>query len=62
VQELDLCFMPFGEHAFETETIPAATIAGFLERYYAVLPNKPEMWYRMVEDLKLRESVRLLPL
>jgi hypothetical protein len=62
VQELDLCFMPFGEHAFETEAIPAATIASFLERYYAVLPNKPELWYRMVEDLKLRESVRLLPL
>ncbi|MDF2959364.1 MAG: family acetyltransferase [Paenibacillus sp.] len=62
VQELDLCFMPFGENAFDVETVPAGRITNFLERYYAVLPNKPDEWYRMVEDLKQREPVRLLPL
>ncbi|TDF97157.1 GNAT family N-acetyltransferase [Paenibacillus piri] len=62
VQELDLCFMPFGDDAFETESIAAELITDFLERYYSVLPNKPDAWYKMVDELKPRGPVRLLPL
>lgn len=62
VQELDLGFMPLGADADELTGIPAALISKFLETYYAVLPNKPEAWYDMVEQLKQRDQVSLLPL
>jgi hypothetical protein len=63
VKDLDLCFMPYGEGDFSVETVPTGRITNFLERYYAVLPNKPEQWYDMIERLKRqREPVRLLPL
>ncbi|GAA4866219.1 hypothetical protein GCM10023310_52260 [Paenibacillus vulneris] len=62
VQELDLGFMPIGEDADAVEAIPASLISGFLERYYTVLPNKPEAWYEMIAQLKQREQVRLLPM
>ncbi|UQZ84126.1 hypothetical protein SK3146_03359 [Paenibacillus konkukensis] len=62
VQELDLGFMPFGDDADSLEAIHASLIAAFLERYYAVLPNKPQAWYDMVAQLKQLEQVRLLPL
>ncbi|ULL19194.1 GNAT family N-acetyltransferase [Paenibacillus sp. H1-7] len=62
VQELDLGFMPFGDDADTVEAIPASLISGFLERYYAVLPNKPAAWYDMVAALKQRAHVSLLPL
>ncbi|MCS7459071.1 GNAT family N-acetyltransferase [Paenibacillus doosanensis] len=62
VQELDLGFMPFGDDADSLGAIPASLISAFLERYYAVLPNKPQAWYDMVAQLKQRDQVRLLPL
>jgi hypothetical protein len=37
-------------------------VADFLNRYYAVLPNKPQEWLAMVEQLTARKSVALLPL
>lgn len=36
---LDLCFMPGDESLDE---LPASLVADFLNRYYAVLPNKPQ--------------------
>ncbi|MFC0215566.1 GNAT family N-acetyltransferase [Paenibacillus chartarius] len=59
VGELDLCFMPFESGVTE---LPAELVAKFLRRYYAVLPNKPEAWERMVEGLDARTTVPLLPL
>jgi hypothetical protein len=59
VSGLDLCFMPGNE---DSEQISASLVAGFLTRYYAVLAHKPEAWTSMVEQLKSRDSVALLPL
>lgn len=59
VSELDLCFMPIDE---DRTTIPAALVANFLTRYYEVLPNKPKQWHEMIEGLRQRETVDLLPL
>ncbi|MDT9720206.1 GNAT family N-acetyltransferase [Paenibacillus sp. ClWae2A] len=56
---LDLCFMPGDESLGE---LPASLVADFLNRYYAVLPNKPQEWLAMVEQLTTRKSVALLPL
>ncbi|MNY74123.1 hypothetical protein D3C86_2130760 [compost metagenome] len=44
------------------EQIEAALVANFLTRYYAVLADKPEVWTSMVERLKSRNTVPLLPL
>jgi hypothetical protein len=56
VSALDLCFWP----ADETQTeLKASLIVQFLERYYAVLPNKPRAWLEMVEDLRRRDTVAL---
>ncbi|MNC19628.1 hypothetical protein D3C75_675630 [compost metagenome] len=59
VSGLDLCFMPGDENL---EQIEAALVANFLTRYYAVLAEKPEAWTSMVEQLKSRDAVGLLPL
>ncbi|WHX38631.1 GNAT family N-acetyltransferase [Mesobacillus sp. AQ2] len=59
VEGLDLCFMPGDE---ETIELPAALITDFLTTYYSVLEKKPEKWIKMVEQLKRKETVSLLPL
>ncbi|KZE81932.1 GNAT family acetyltransferase [Paenibacillus elgii] len=60
VHGLDLCFMPIADE--EQASVPASLVWSFLERYYAVLPQKPDAWYRMVENLKQRDNVALLPI
>ncbi|MBP1157592.1 MULTISPECIES: GNAT family N-acetyltransferase [unclassified Paenibacillus] len=60
VHGLDLCFMAISDEA--AESVPAALVSRFLEKYYAVLPQKPDAWYQMVQGLKQREIVRLLPI
>jgi hypothetical protein len=42
--------------------VKASLVADFLTRYYAVLADKPEAWMSMVEELKSRDTVSLLPL
>lgn len=59
VTELDLCFLPTDESISE---IPAALIVTFLTEYYAALPNKPQAWYEMIDSLKARTIVSLMPL
>lgn len=59
VTELDLCFLPTDE---EQNELSAALIATFLETYYAAIPNKPQAWLDMVQALKAKQSVELLPL
>lgn len=59
VSGLDLCFMPGDE---DVEQIGAPLVADFLTRYYAVLEDKPEAWTSMVEQLRGRDTVTLLPL
>ena len=44
------------------ETLQTDLIVKFLQRYYTVLPNKPQSWYDMVESLKAKETVKLLPI
>ncbi|MNR56892.1 hypothetical protein D3C85_1775610 [compost metagenome] len=44
------------------ERIEASLVADFLTRYYAVLADKPEAWTSMVEQLRSRDAVPLLPL
>jgi hypothetical protein len=58
VNELDLCFLPY---EWKQDALPGSMIAKFLRRYYSVLPNKPESWYKMVEELETRDQVELLP-
>lgn len=59
VSGLDLCFAP-GDP--DTTQISSELIVQFLQRYYAVLPNKPQKWLEMIEGLEQRPSVDLLPL
>ena len=59
VEGLDLCFMPTEE---STHELPAALIADFLTTYYSVLEKKPEKWNNMVDKLKNKETVAILPL
>jgi hypothetical protein len=59
VTGLDLCFLTMDD---EVDSIPSALIVDFLVRYYAVLSNRPDTWYRMVEDLKSIEGIQLLPI
>ncbi|MGZ7445520.1 GNAT family N-acetyltransferase [Paenibacillus sp. TH7-28] len=59
VTGLDLCFLPMGENE---ETLQTDLIVKFLQRYYTVLPNKPQSWYDMIESLKVKETVKLLPI
>jgi hypothetical protein len=59
VSGLDLCFLPTDEEQSELKT---DLIVSFLTRYYEVLSNKPQEWLNMIETLKTKESVDLLPL
>ncbi|WP_029420678.1 GNAT family N-acetyltransferase [Alicyclobacillus macrosporangiidus] len=56
VGNLDLCFWPSDE---DQSVIDASLVASFLERYYTVLPNKPQSWHRMVADLRALGTVAL---
>jgi len=59
VKGLDFCFMPTDENVSE---ISAGLVADFLTTYYSVLSNKPQEWVQMVEDIKNKETISLLPL
>lgn len=59
VTGLDLCFLTLDEQVSE---LPNRLIVAFLERYYAVLPNKPQAWHDMIGQLKRQETVGLLPI
>lgn len=59
VTGLDLCFLPYDE---QLTSLPAELVVRFLQRYYAVLPNKPEAWHRMIDRLIAAETVALLPI
>lgn len=59
VSGLDLGFMPTNE---DQTSLEADLIVTFLTRYYAVLPQKPQAWLDMVEDLSKKQSVELLPI
>jgi hypothetical protein len=59
VEGLDLCFMPLDSSVKE---LPAAQIVEFLTVYYSVLDNKPQEWLDMIQQLKNRQTVQLLPL
>lgn len=59
VSELDLCFLPADELLNE---LPASLVATFLETYYAALPNKPQQWLDMIQQLKGTKNVTLKPL
>ncbi|MEC2344275.1 GNAT family N-acetyltransferase [Paenibacillus barengoltzii] len=59
VSGLNLCFLPMDGNEDSLET---ALIVQFLERYYTVLPNKPQAWYDMVEGLKAKDRMKLLPI
>jgi hypothetical protein len=59
VSGLDLCFMPMND---ETEALPASLVVDFLTTYYSVLSNKPQEWVNMIQILKEKESLALLPL
>ncbi|WP_246943818.1 GNAT family N-acetyltransferase [Bacillus pinisoli] len=59
VTGLDLCFMPISEELTE---LPASLVVDFLSTYYSVLPDKPAEWLNMIEELKKKEAVALLPL
>ncbi|WP_108670603.1 GNAT family acetyltransferase [Peribacillus acanthi] len=56
VTGLDLCFLPMDEG---TNELPASLVVDFLKRYYSVLPNKPQSWISMVEELEKKETVKL---
>lgn len=57
VTGLDLCFLPMDENK---STIQADLVAKFLNRYYTVLPNKPESWTKMVAEIESKEQLALL--
>ena len=59
VSGLDLCFMPMEDG---TTGLPASLVAEFLTTYYSVLSAKPKEWLEMIEDIRSRETVSLLPL
>jgi len=59
VDGLDFCFMPKDEH---TTALPGQLIVDFLSWYYSVLPNKPQAWLDMIEQLKETPEVALRPL
>jgi hypothetical protein len=59
VAGLDLCFMPLDSSVKE---LPAAQVVDFLTVYYSVLENKPQEWLDMIQQLKNKQTVQLLPL
>jgi hypothetical protein len=59
VSGLDLCFMPMDENVAK---LPANLVSDFLTTYYSVLSEKPHEWVKMIEDIRSRETIALLPL
>jgi hypothetical protein len=59
VTELDFCFMPMDD---EQDTLSAALVVDFLTTYYSILSNKPQKWIDMIEHVKLKGTLSLLPL
>ena len=59
VNDLDLCFLPSDESLNE---LPASLVSRFLQRYYAVLEQKPESWHGMIRRLDAMEAVPLRPI
>jgi hypothetical protein len=59
VKGLDFCFMPMND---ELEALPASLVSDFLTTYYAILSNKPQEWIEMIEGIKSKETIALLPL
>lgn len=56
VTGLDLCFLPMKDN----REIPSNLVVDFLKRYYTVLPNKPESWHEMINEIEMKESLELL--
>lgn len=59
VKGLNFCFMPTDDALTE---VSAKLVADFLTTYYSVLSNKPQEWLEMIEGIKNKETIRLLPL
>nr|WP_239565158.1 GNAT family N-acetyltransferase [Brevibacillus fulvus] len=59
VSELDLCFMPAND---ELKQLDASLVVTFLTHYYAILENKPTAWLKMIEQLRDKETIDLLPI
>ncbi|WP_026573503.1 GNAT family acetyltransferase [Bacillus sp. UNC438CL73TsuS30] len=59
VKGLDLCFMPMDD---ELEQLQAALVVEFLTTYYSILSNKPQEWLEMINQVKERDIISLLPL
>jgi hypothetical protein len=59
VKGLDFCFMPMND---ELDSIPASLVAEFLTSYYSILSNKPQEWLDMIDRLRTKETISLLPL
>lgn len=59
VKGLDFCFMPMND---EVDALPASLVVDFLTTYYSILPNKPQEWLVMIQQLKEKETIPLLPL
>lgn len=59
VSGLDLCYLPTDE---TLNYIDSALIVEFLTTYYEVLPEKPQQWLKMMEQLKTSTRTALKPL
>ncbi|MBJ6363668.1 GNAT family N-acetyltransferase [Paenibacillus sp. GCM10012307] len=59
VSGLDLSFLPAEE---ELGSLPAELVYNFLTEYYSALPNKPQAWNDMMDGLKTKNEIALLPL
>ncbi|MBM7563353.1 GNAT family N-acetyltransferase [Paenibacillus sacheonensis] len=59
VRGLNLSFLPADEDRTELD---ASLVTAFLAHYYSALPNKPDEWYAMMEQLKGQDKLTLLPL
>lgn len=59
VSGLDFCFLAYDDSLNE---LPAELVVHFLTTYYAILTNKPQAWLDMINDLKSRETIALLPI
>lgn len=59
VEGLNLCFLPADE---ERASIPAELVYRFLDEYYAALPNKPQAWLDMMNEIKTHNEIALMPL
>ncbi|EXX89889.1 GNAT family acetyltransferase [Paenibacillus darwinianus] len=56
---VDLCFLSTDE---SLDLLPAPLITAYLERYYSALPNKPAAWLTMMDELRGRDFIALLPI